>query len=190
MTRAAGVRPCGNRCKGGGCRREGSEELLVAAGVGVARRGSWGRPVGEALARERVSPVAAAGDVHHLKIELGECVQPTRLVVADRALPLQPHNGLVVGVQFEVMRLAGGPRPPLGQQVVAEGAERVDHCKELQHVRRVRALSGRELPRFESNGQGIACIVGLGQNGGDGQLGRIRGEDRLAVAVPHAKDGR
>ena len=95
-------------------RREASKELLVAAGVGVAGGGSWGRPVGEALARERVGPVAAAWDVHNLEIELGKRVQPTRLVVADRALPLQPHDRLVVRVQFEVMRLTGGPRSPLG----------------------------------------------------------------------------
>ena len=60
----------------------------------------------------------------------------------------------------------------------------MDHGEKLQHVRRVRALGDRKLPGFKSHGQEVASVVGLGQNGGNGQLGRIRGEDSLAVTVP------
>ena len=51
-------------------------------------------------------------------------VEPTRVVVADQPLLVQPLEASVVSVELEW----------LVQEILAEGVERVHHCQELETV--------------------------------------------------------
>ena len=101
-----------------------SEELELRVRLVVAR--AEGRPctVGEPFARQEVSRVSPARDVGDAILVLGEQVKPTRLVVADVALLLQPLETCVVGVQVE----------GLVEEIGPQRLERVDHGQELEQV--------------------------------------------------------
>mmetsp|Transcript_36668 Transcript_36668/g.96736 ORF Transcript_36668/g.96736 Transcript_36668/m.96736 type:complete len:314 (+) Transcript_36668:2686-3627(+) len=165
---------------GGGGDSLNGEQLLGTGRVGVPGRASRGVPVEEGLAGEKVGGGGAARDVHHRELELGEEVEPPRLVAADVALLLQPLEARVVRVQ----------REGLVQEVGPQGLERVDHRQELQHVGGVHPLRVGELARLEGHGSVVARGVGLLEDGRHGALRGVGGEARGPPRVPQLEHRR
>ena len=86
--------------------------------------------VGEALLSEGVGRIGTARNVHDAVLVFGQQVEPTRLMMADVPLLLQPLQAGIVGVQLE----------GLIEKVGSQGLERVHHRQQLEQVGRVRAL--------------------------------------------------
>ena len=95
-------------------------------------------------------------------------VEPSRVVVADQPLQVQPLEAGVVRVKVEWFV----------QEIRAEGAQRVHNGQELETVGRVAAFRDGEFARFIGHRVPGPLVVGLFQNGAHGQLGGICDEPR------------
>ena len=105
----AGSRPLAGRLGSGtsgleggsGGRARRGEELKRRIWLVVARVRRRACAVGEALTGEKVGRVSAARDVHATVLVFGQQVEPTRLMMTDAALLLQPMQAGVVRVHLE-----------------------------------------------------------------------------------------
>jgi hypothetical protein len=116
--------------------------LLVRVLLVVARAQRRPRAVGEQLARQEVGRVGPTRDVDDSDavLEFGDEVGPTRLVVADAALPLQqPLQTSVISVQLRVK----GP------------AEEIRTTR-LERVHRSQKLPGQQVGREQTLGVGVS----------------------------------
>ena len=77
------------------CKEEFSVPFQSLTSVAHCGGLAWAR--GKALSSDEVCLVRAARDVHYLELELCNCIQPARLVMADRVLLLEPWR-LVLSV--------------------------------------------------------------------------------------------
>jgi hypothetical protein len=148
-------------CGGGG---SGHEELERRVRLVVASMQRRPRAVREPLARQEVGRVDPTLHVDDVVLEFGEQVEPTRLVVADVALLLQPLQTRVISVQLEGL-------------VEEMQTQRLEcHCQKLQQVGWVRTLGEDQVVGLKGDGMEHASVVGdvgLLQDGRNGQLGGV-----------------
>jgi hypothetical protein len=157
---------------------ERSVEFEGRLRVVVARAGGGALTIREALAGEEISRVGPARNVHYSILVLREQVKPPRLMVAEVPLLVQPHKARVICMQLE----------GLVKQVRSQRLECVDHSKQFEEMRRVQPFRRCQLARLEGDWVVRAGIVGLLQDGGDGQLRCVGEQARRPRRVPHTEN--
>ena len=98
--------------------------------------------------------VGAARDMDDRESEFANGVEPSRVVVADQPLPVQPLEAGIVCVKLKWFV----------QEIQAEGAQRVHHGQELETVGRVAAFQDGEFARFIGQRLPGPLVVRLFQN--------------------------
>ena len=112
---------------GSGGRARYSEELKRRIRLVVARVRRRALAIGEALPCEeagRIGYIGTARNVHDAVLVFGQQAEPTRLMMTDVALLLQPLQAGIVGVQLE----------GLIEKVGSQGLERVHHSQQLEQL--------------------------------------------------------
>ena len=103
------------------------EEFEFRVGLVVASSRRRTRAVGEALACQKGGGIRPARNMYNPILELGEQVEPSRLMVAHVALLLEPLQTRIVRVQLE----------GFVEEIRPKRLQRVHDCKQLQKMGRV-----------------------------------------------------